>query len=295
MQKMSSKDEQLLRASTLFDGQCHQIQQDDFELLASDEVRTHLKNWSLIGSTLRNELPAQLDPNFADKVMSRIAETKASDEALDSDLPSMLASKSAFKAGLAAYAQSHAHQAHVGPYEDEMAVGAYEQEQSVGAYEHKLSANTQRVAHVGPYESQVKGSYEQPVEDVNLARPQRHAGWLNLKRIGIFASQIAIAASVAIVAVVGLQTYNASDISVEHPASTSYTTNSAIGGLSLTSYQNNDGDVLMQFNNQMPRAQIDNSNGNNAYRADLKQQQEKEIERINLYIRGYVFDTAANK
>lgn len=298
MQKMSSKDEQLLRASTLFDGQCHQRSQDDFQLLATDEVRTHLKHWALIGSALRNELPAKIDPDFSTKVMARIENAdQAQFDADSSALPSLLASKSAFRTGLAAYANAHysAPQVRdsnqqVGAY-DKAQVGAY-QPRNVGAYDQEQAASAYQITSVGSYEFKTNMAYSQPFED-SPNRLQRKVGWLNLKRIGVFASQIAIAASVAIVAVVGLQTYNASDIATEQPATTSYTTNSAIGGLSLASYQNSDADVISQFNTQMPKAQV--GSGNGAYQAELKQQQEEEIELINRYIRGYVFDTAANK
>lgn len=309
MQKMSSKDEQLLRASALFDGQCHQRSQDDFQLLASDEVRTHLKHWALIGSALRNELPAKIDPDFSSKVMASIEATdQAQSAAYSSALPALLASKSAFKAGLAAYAKAHDTESKLGESESEQAVGAYdkvqvgayrprnvgayEQDLAVGAYDQEQAVGAYQVTSVGPYEFKTNLAYNQPFGD-NLNRPQRKAGLLSLKRVGVFVSQIAIAASVAIVAVVGLQTYNASDLSSEHPATTTYTTNSAIGGLSLASFQTGDADVISQFNTQMTKPQV--GSGNDAYQAEVKQQQEEEIERINLYIRGYVFDTAANK
>lgn len=312
MQRMSSKDEQLIRASALFDGQCRQMSQEDFDLLASDEVRSHLKHWALIGSALRHELPAQIDPNFSEKVMAQVKLTpKAQSESSD-DLPSLLTSKSAFRAGLARYARANVQadqmpsandddlqdQA-VGAYEQK-AVGAYEQK-AVGAYQPKMSVGSYElpsvgaynVSNVGSYEFQANIAYDQPFTKEQSVETPRKSGWLNLKRIGVFATQIAIAASVALVAVVGVQTYRASDISIEQPASTAFTNNSAIGGLSLATYTNNDNDVLMHLNTQDSHPAA-NQREAEEIRAELKQQQQQEIERINMYVKGYVFDTAAN-
>lgn len=309
MQRMSSKDEQLLRASTLFDGQCHQMSNEDFKLLASDEVRTHLQHWALIGSALRQELPEQVDPDFAGKVMARINSLQDTEDQASEQLPSLLASKSAFKAGLAAYAESHdydslshASEHNVGAYEptqnvgayEPKNVGAYEEVHDVGAYDQVQGVGAYDVSNVGSYEFQTNVAYNQPFDDINQPKTKHHASWLNLKRVGIFVSQIAIAASVALVAVVGLQTYNASDVSTGQIASTAYTNNSAIGGLSLASYANNDSDVMVQLNNQLPHPQSSVFDSENT-QADLQQQQQQEIERINLYVRGYVFDTSANK
>lgn len=306
MQRMSSKDEQLLRASTLFDGQCHQMSNEDFKLLASDEVRTHLQHWALIGSALRQELPERVDPDFANKVMARINNLQNTEEPASEQLPSLLASKSAFKAGLATYAASHTldgslshaskqnfEDLNVGAYEPKN-VGAYDKIDDVGAYDQVKGVGAYDVSNVGAYEFQTNVAYNQPFEDINQPKAKHRASLLNLKRVGVFVSQIAIAASVALVAVVGLQTYNASDISTGQIASTAYTNNSAIGGLSLASYANNDSDVMTQLNNQLPHAQSSVFDDENT-QADLQQQQQQEIERINQYVRGYVFDTAANK
>ena len=54
MQHLSSKKyEHLMHVSELFDGQSHQQAEGDRALLASDEVKAHLKNWSLIGFAWR--------------------------------------------------------------------------------------------------------------------------------------------------------------------------------------------------------------------------------------------------
>lgn len=290
MQRMSSKNEQLVRASTLFDGQCHQMSKDDFDLLASEEVRPHLAQWSLIRSAMRKELPARVDLAFSQKVMARINSLDESKSEETEQLPSMLASKSAFKAGLVAYAKNHEQQpiSAVGAYEQEQNVGAYTPT-NVGAYQPENMVDF-KVTNVSSYEFETNVAYNQPLDSLQSNNNKRSVGWLNLKRVGVFASQIAIAASVAAVAVVGLQTYNASDITVENPASTAYTNNSAISGLSLASFTSNDSDVMVQLNNNMP-----DTAGTPEAKAAIKQQQQQEIERINLYLQGYILETAANK
>ena len=43
---------------------------------------------------------------------------------------------------------------------------------------------------------------------------------------------------------------------------------------------------------QMPEP---NLNGQEAYQSDLERKQQEELERINMYVQGYVLDTAANR
>ena len=115
--------------------------------------------------------------------------------------------------------------------------------------------------------------------------------FFTLKRLGRFVSQAAIAATVAVVAIVGLQTYNAADPVISDPAATVATTTvGPVSGLSLASYQNSDNDVLMHVE-QMPSSRV--SNGNETYHSEVERQQKEELERINLYVQGYVLDTAA--
>ena len=70
----SETNEKLLKASELFDGRCHQLSSEDLKSFDSVEVKEHLKNWALIGSALRDEMPKKVDFNFADKVMAAIDE-----------------------------------------------------------------------------------------------------------------------------------------------------------------------------------------------------------------------------
>ena len=247
MQNVSSKNnEHLIRASELFDGQCHQQFSEDSSVLASNEVKSHLKNWALIRSALRNELPKQVDLNFSDKVMAQIAKEDPITSWVppyedNDDLPSML--KTSFN--------SQANHSEV--------------------LLDQASVNTK--------------------DNLAAIAKNKKVKAINFKKIGIFASQIAIAASVATVAVIGLQTYNASEQSMDNIATTASNNVGPVVGLSLASYQNNDSDIVLNVDS------LQNSeNGvNHGYQADLKQKRQEEIEKINIYLKGYVMDTASNQ
>lgn len=228
-----------MQASELFDGQCHQQFFEDSALLASSEVKSHLKNWALIRSTLRNELPAKVDLNFSDKVMARIEK----EEPL----------------------------AWVPPYEEESDLPSMLQG-SFNAMPDKTEGD--------------QASLNTPESLVQVARNKK-APLLNLKKIGLFVSQVAVAASVAVVAVIGLQTYNAAEQSMENMATTASTNVGPVVGLSLASYQSNDNDMVLNVD------AIQKSD-NDYYQADIKQKRQEELDKINLYVKGYVLDTAAN-
>lgn len=278
MQQLSSKKyEPLLHASELFDGQSHQQVPEDSALLASAEVKGHMKNWALIGSALRGEMPAKIDLNFADKVMARLKDEEPlasdSEQGLgwvppceDDELPSLLQKRSLLKAqyhNLAANLQQAKAQAQV-------------QVQELADQDEIVALTPQHTANV---DAQVK------TQASALHR------FFTLKRLGRFVSQAAIAATVAVVAIVGLQTYNAADPVISDPAATVATTTvGPVSGLSLASYQNSDNDVLMHVE-QMPSSRV--SNGNETYHSEVERQQKEELERINLYVQGYVLDTAA--
>mgnify|MGYP001775272205 CR=1 FL=1 len=278
MQQLSSKKyEPLLHASELFDGQSHQQVPEDSALLASAEVKGHMKNWALIGSALRGEMPAKIDLNFADKVMARLKDEEPlasdSEQGLgwvppceDDELPSLLQKRSLLKAqyhNLAANLQQAQAQAQV-------------QVQELADQDEIVALTPQHTANV---DAQVK------TQASALHR------FFTLKRLGRFVSQAAIAATVAVVAIVGLQTYNAADPVISDPAATVATTTvGPVSGLSLASYQNSDNNVLMHVE-QMPSSRV--SNGNETYHSEVERQQKEELERINLYVQGYVLDTAA--
>lgn len=201
----SKKDEKLEQISSIFDGedcQSLKLNQDCFL-----QNKNHLQNWSLIGSTLRNELPEKIDLSFVDKVVSQI-------DAL--------------------------------PVNDEVEVHTHDK---VGF-------------KIVPY----------------------------FKKAGIYISQLAIAATVACVTVIGYQTYNASDPSVIEPAASSAVGN--ISGVNLASYQNTGNDNVIKLKD-MKKEHTNLQNMQYQNEAEIKDQQEKEIQRINDYLQGYYFDTAA--
>lgn len=276
MQQLSSKKyEPLLHASELFDGQSHQQVPEDSALLASAEVKGHMKNWALIGSALRGEMPAKIDLNFADKVMARLKD----EEPLASDSEQGLG--------------------WVPPCEDDELPSLLQKRSLLKAQYHNLAANLQQA------QAQVQVQKLADQDEIVALTPQHTANvdaqvktqasalhrFFTLKRLGRFVSQAAIAATVAVVAIVGLQTYNAADPVISDPAATVATTTvGPVSGLSLASYQNSDNDVLMHVE-QMPSSRV--SNGNETYHSEVERQQKEELERINLYVQGYVLDTAA--
>ena len=112
-----------------------------------------------------------------------------------------------------------------------------------------------------------------------------------IRKFGLAFAQMAVAASVAAVTVVGWQTYNAGSVpALSEPASTA--TMGPISGLSLASYQNDNHDVVINLNSL---AQNQNATDRTMPNAELiRQMQQKELERINNYVRGYVLHSAAH-
>ncbi len=108
------------------------------------------------------------------------------------------------------------------------------------------------------------------------------------KKVSFGIAQMAIAASVAAVTIIGYQTYNAEGTITNEISGAS--TMGAIGNANLASYQTNH-----QRNNEMRLNQTKSDKENvSANNLEIKQQQKLEVERINNYIRGYVLDTASN-
>lgn len=287
MQHLSSKKyEHLMHVSELFDGQCHQAEGDSV-LLASAEVKQHLKNWSLIGSALRDELPAKIDLNFADKVMARIdADCQGIQgsndtvswvpprEEVDDDLPSLLQASNRDR-----FAQSAALQA-----EYHAVASKLKQAQAAEQELHELH--------------ELQELQDQPLADVAKVNSVQHKrveavrGFFTLRRLAVMSAQVAVAASVAVVAVVGMQTYNAADPVIDNQSNVSVAANvGPMSGLNLASYQNSDNELMMNLE-QMPEPELKGTEGNQSN--DIKAQQQKELERINRYVQGYVIDTAAN-
>ncbi|NLK84553.1 MAG: hypothetical protein GX278_01120 [Aeromonadales bacterium] len=187
--KQTNKEE----LSSLFDGE--NIQSKEIDL--SNENKTHLEKWSLIGAALRNEMPEQINLDFASKVMTKI--------------------------------------------------------------EHE-QINPNKVAF-----------------NFNFS----------LKKVAFAISELAVAASVAAITVIGWQTYNAQG-GISNSTSDSL---GAVEGVNLASYQTSQNHKTLKF-----AEYSDSDNKSDAKLSDneLKAQQSLEVERINNYIRGYVLNTAAN-
>ena len=107
------------------------------------------------------------------------------------------------------------------------------------------------------------------------------------KKVSFGIAQMAIAASVAAVTIIGYQTYNAEGtVSNEVSAATI----GAIGTANLASYQTNR-KASNEIKLNQEKSEKENASANNI---ELKKQQKLEVERINNYIKGYVLDTASN-
>ena len=108
------------------------------------------------------------------------------------------------------------------------------------------------------------------------------------KKFAFGLGQVAIAASVAAVTIIGYQTINAEKSTTPSVATTAL---GSVEGVNLASYQTTRSDKTLKFEEKL---QGNNQNNNKVNNAELKKQQTLEVERINNYIRGYVFDTASN-
>ena len=113
----------------------------------------------------------------------------------------------------------------------------------------------------------------------------------NFKKLGQVVSQLAVAASVAAVTVVGWQTYTAGD-AAELSAPVSNASMGPVSGLSLASYQNDSRDHVLNFSNIAQHTDL-NAVEDKPNAELLRQMQQKELERINNYVRGYVLHSAA--
>lgn len=108
------------------------------------------------------------------------------------------------------------------------------------------------------------------------------------KKVSFGIAQMAIAASVAAVTIIGYQTYNAEG-TVSNEVSAASTIG-AIGTANLASYQTNR-KASNEIKLNQDKSEKESASANNI---ELKKQQKLEVERINNYIRGYVLDTASN-
>ena len=310
MQYLSSKKyEHLMHASEVFDGQNYQTPDAIAALTGSDEVsademKRHLKNWSLIGAALRHELPPRIDLNFCDKVMAQLdaqdvnagipADVQAQawvppiEAERASDLPTMLQGKWSQPGPLQPVPNqqqvAHEYQALVANLKQADGIAA---EVSVADFDQAALNRPERQEQVV---AQVKAAA--------LRRPKLSFS-RSLSRVGGLVGQIAVAASVAVVAVVGVQLYNASQPAYnDQVATTAATQVGPVNGLNLASYQNSDKDLIINPEN-LPQAQVkgrvakEQNQEQDLTDAQLRAEQQAELERINLYVQGYMIDTAA--
>ena len=284
MQHLSSKKyEHLMHASEVFDGQNYQNPEALEALRGSDEVsademQRHLKHWSLIGAALRHELPERIDLNFSDKVMAQLDAESAwvppaesawvppIESTRDSDLPSMLQGKWSNPGPLSANSEQKV---------------AHEYASLVA------NLNAQRAA----------ADFDQATLNSAPHKPTQRHPVLTFKRVGSWLGQAAIAASVAVVAVVGVQLYNASQPELNNPVATSAVTQvGPVNGLNLASYQNSDNDLIMnpELMPQQPQVNTPEDQNKDLTDAEVRAEQKAELDRINLYVQGYMLETAAN-
>lgn len=203
MMNFQNVDKEELK-SALYDGE--NLPEGKLEFSENDVE--HLQNWSLIGATLRNEVPDNtLKSDFASSVMNRIKDENITPDLVD---------------------------------QSEVENGAYHSFKNV------------------------------------------------FKKVSFGIAQMAIAASVAAVTIIGYQTYNAEGtVSSEVSAAS---TIGAIGTANLASYQTNR-KASNEIKLNQEKSEKESASANNI---ELKKQQKLEVERINNYIKGYVLDTASN-
>lgn len=292
MQHLSSKKyEHLMHASEVFDGQNYQNPEALEALRGSDEVSAdemhrHLKRWSLIGAALRHELPERIDLNFSDKVMAQLDAESAwvppaesawvppIESTRDSELPSILQGRWSNPGPLNANSEHNV---------------AHEYAALVTNLKAQRAAvdNAQRVA----------ADFDQATLNKTPLKPTKRHPVLTFKRVGSWLGQAAVAASVAVVAVVGVQLYNASQPELNNPVATSAVTQvGPVNGLNLASYQNSDNDLIMnpELMPQQPQVNTPESQNKDLTDAEVRAEQKAELDRINLYVQGYMLETAAN-
>lgn len=218
----SETNEKLKKASELFDGRCQHLSSEDLKSFDSVEVREHLKNWALIGSALRDEMPEKVDFNFADKVMAAI--------------------------------------------------------------------DDQDKAWVPPYESEDNFDQSSLQQDVNKAGKVKLAmPTIALKKAGTVLIQTAVAATVATVAVIGMQVYNASNMQMENIATTASNNVGPVNGLNLAAFQTNESDIVSLNNNVNDSAKPTPPSD----KTDLSKLRQAELEKVNTYVQGFISETAS--
>ena len=119
--------------------------------------------------------------------------------------------------------------------------------------------------------------------------PRKVSFNFTFKKVAFAVSQFAIAASVAAVTIIGWQTFNADEKLGVDSTSTSL---GSVNGVNLASYQTSQTQKGLKLNQHY--SDIDSKNGIKMDEKEFRKQQALEVDRINNYIRGYVFTTASN-
>ena len=119
--------------------------------------------------------------------------------------------------------------------------------------------------------------------------PRKVSFNFTFKKVAFAVSQFAIAASVAAVTIIGWQTFNADEKLGVDSTSTSL---GSVNGVNLASYQTSQAQKGIKLNQHY--SDIDSKNGIKMDEKEFRKQQALEVDRINNYIRGYVFTTASN-
>lgn len=119
--------------------------------------------------------------------------------------------------------------------------------------------------------------------------PRKVSFNFTFKKVAFAVSQFAIAASVAAVTIIGWQTFNADEKLGVDSTSTSL---GSVNGVNLASYQTPQTQKGIKLNQHY--SDIDSKNGIKMDEKEFRKQQALEVDRINNYIRGYVFTTASN-
>ena len=119
--------------------------------------------------------------------------------------------------------------------------------------------------------------------------PRKVSFNFTFKKVAFAVSQFAIAASVAAITIIGWQTFNADEKLGVDSTSTSL---GSVNGVNLASYQTSQTQKGIKLNQHY--SDIDSKNGIKMDEKEFRKQQALEVDRINNYIRGYVFTTASN-
>ena len=129
---------------------------------------------------------------------------------------------------------------------------------------------------------------ELPVCDQAEVKTPRYSLWKAFHKIGFVVSQTAIAASIAMVTVIGYQTYNAVDNLSQEQAPVAAL--GPVSNVNLASYQSVPNNNVIHLGDGSYNG---NGNLNTARQVEIRNSQNKEMELINDYIRLYVLTPSA--